>query len=331
LDKIRVGVIGTGYMGMNHMRVYSQMQGVELVAFSDIDEQLVTHLSKQHGIKGYVNYIELLEKEDINAVSVAVPTALHRKVIMDVFSYNKHVLVEKPITVNLEEAMSLIKRAEQKKVIFMVGHVERFNPAIVKIKTLLKNHYFGDIISLSAKRVGPYIPRARDTGVIIDLAIHDIDVMRFLTEKPVKDVYAKVGAKITEYDDYASLLIEFEDDILGIIEVNRLTPTKIRTLSVTCTDGFATIDYITQDLSVYGKLLDTSYRDYQELVLKFGNPEIGKPKVEKQEPLKLELEHFIECVRTNKTPLVNGMEGLKSLEVAMSALQSAHSKEDKLE
>lgn len=322
MEMIRVGVIGAGYMGKNHIRVYSEIKGVELVAFSDIDENLVTQLSERYRIKGYANYIELLEKEDIDAVSVAVPTPLHRKVIMDVFSYNKHVLVEKPMTVNIEEAKSLIKSATQKKLILMIGHVERFNPAILKMKELLKNHYFGEIVSLSAKRVGPYIPRARDTGVIIDLAIHDIDVMRFLTEKSVKEVYAKIGRKITKHEDYASILLEFEGGILGSIEVNRLTPTKIRTLSLTCTDGFATIDYIKQDISVYGKILDTDYKDYQELILKFGDPEIGKPTIEKQEPLKLELEHFIDCIRNNKKPIVDGMEGLKNLEIAMDALKS---------
>ena len=326
MERIKIGVIGTGYMGKNHMRVYSEMNGVELVAFSDVDERSIKQLSALYDANGYVNYKTLLENEDIDALSVAVPTSLHMRVVMDIFSYKKHVLVEKPITASIEEAKLLIKSAKQKKLVFMVGHVERFNPAILKMKELLKNHYLGDIVSMSARRVGPFIPRSRDSGVIIDLAIHDIDVMRFLTEKRVKEVYAKLGKKISKYEDFAVLLLEFEGGILGSIEVNRLTPTKIRTLSLTCTHGFATVDYITQEISAYGKILDTDYKDYEELILKFGNPEIGKPKLEKKEPLKLELEHFVDCVRENKNPLVDGMEGLRNLEVAMNALGSKSSK-----
>jgi len=325
LKKIRVGVIGTGYMGKNHLRVYSKMEGVKLVACSDIDEQLVNRFSTLHGIRGYLNYHDLLEKEEIDAVSVTVPTLLHKKVIEDVFSYNKHVLVEKPITGSIAEANSLIDTAKQKKLIFMVGHIERFNPAILKMKELIKSKYLGEIVSSSARRIGPYIHRSRDTGVLIDLAIHDIDVMRFLIEKNVKEVYAKIGPKNSKHEDYASILLEFEEDILGSIEVNRLTPTKIRTLSLTFTDGFATVDYITQDITAYSKMLDTDYKDYLDLVSKFGNPKIEKPKVEKQEPLRIELQHFIECIRSNKKPLVDGVEGLKNLEIAIRALRSANS------
>jgi len=331
LKKIRVGVIGTGYMGKNHLRVYSKMEGVKLVAFSDLDEQLVSDFSKQYDIRGYHNYLDLLEKEDIDAVSITVPTLLHRKVIEDVFSYNKHVLVEKPITGSVDEATSLIKTAKKKKLILMVGHVERFNPAILKMKELIKIKHLGEIVSLSSRRIGPYIHRARDTGVLIDLAIHDIDVMRFLIERNVKEVYAKIGPKKTKFEDYASILLEFEEDILGSIEVNRLTPTKIRRLSLTFTEGFATIDYITQTIVAYSKLLDTSYKDYLDLVSKFGNPKKEKPKVKKQEPLKLEIQHFMECIKYNKKPVVDGMEGLKNLEIAMKALRSAQSDDVKKE
>lgn len=325
MKRIRVGVIGTGYMGKNHLRVYSEMEGVKLIACSDIDEHLVNHFSKQYDIKGYLNYLDLLEKENIDAVSITVPTLLHKKVIEDVFSYNKHVLVEKPITGSVDEATSLIKTAKKKKLIFMVGHVERFNPAILKMKELIKAKYLGELVSLSSRRIGPYIHRARDTGVLIDLAIHDIDVMRFLIERNVKEVYAKIGPKKTKFEDYASILLEFEEDILGSIEVNRLTPTKIRRLSLTFTDGFATIDYITQTIIAYSKMIDTSYKDYLDFVSKFRNPKKEKPKVKKQEPLKLELQHFIECIKSNKKPVVDGMEGLKNLEIAMKALRSAKS------
>lgn len=205
----------------------------------------------------------------------------------------------------------------------MVGHIERFNPAILKLKELIKNSHLGEIISLSTTRVGPYLPRIRDAGVIVDNAIHDIDVMRFLTEKNVNRVFARIGSKKTRFDDYASILMEFEDNVLGTIEVNRLTPTKIRNLSVTCTDGFAMVDYISQDISIYGGILDTNYSDYEELVFKFGNPEIGKPKVERQEPLKLELQHFIDCAKYEKQPLVDAYEGYENLKIAIRALDSA--------
>ena len=323
MNKVKVGVIGTGFMGKNHVRVFSELSSVELVAIADIDEHRVDKQSQDYGIAGYYNYLEMLEKEDLNAVSIAVPTSLHTEVVLQTLNYVNNIFVEKPLTSNLEDCKTIIDEVSEKNAKLMVGHIERFNPAILKLKELLNNHSLGEIISLSTERVGPYLPRIRDAGVIVDNAIHDIDVMRFLTERKVNLVYARTGSRKTDFDDYASILLEFEGNILGTIEVNRLTPTKIRNLSVTCSDGFVKVDYISQDISVYGKVLDTHYNDYEELIFKFGNPEIGKPKVERQEPLKLELQHFIECIQTGKQPLVDVYEGYENLKVANRALDSA--------
>jgi len=325
---IRIGVIGTGYMGKNHVRVFSELTGVKLVAITDIDERIVKLLSEKYGVRGYSDYMTMYETEELDAVSIAVPTSQHMKVVLDSYEYVNNVFVEKPIAANLVESQNIVDEVNKRNTIFMVGHIERFNPAVLKLKELLKNDHLGRVVTLTALRVGPYEDRVRDAGVIVDNAIHDIDVMRFLIEKPVKLVYARMGSRKTRFDDYSTIVLEFEEDIIGNVVANRLTPTKIRTLKVTCEEGFALVDYITQELAIYGPVLDTHYQDYEELISKFGKPEVGKPRVDRQEPLKLELQHFIECVKTESTPIVDACEGHENLEIATKALESA--KHDKI-
>ncbi|CAB50074.1 UDP-N-acetylglucosamine 3-dehydrogenase [Pyrococcus abyssi] len=306
---MRVGVVGVGKMGYHHARIYSELakEGkVELIGVADINFERAKEVAETFKTRAFKDYRELI-KEGVDAVSIAVPTSLHREVTMDFIENEVSVLVEKPIAESIESAQEIIKAAKKMNVVLMVGHVERFNPAVLKLKETIERGMLGEIVTMTAKRVGPMVTRISDVGVIIDLAVHDIDVMSFLTTSRVIEVYAKARnvkhpAKV---EDYALILLSFENGANGIIETNRLTPHKTRTLNVVGTEGIAYLDYINQELTLYNEEW------------------IYKAKINKEEPLKLEIEHFLECVKEGKKPLVGGEEGLHALKVAVKALESS--------
>ncbi|MBC7095429.1 UDP-N-acetylglucosamine 3-dehydrogenase [Thermococcus sp.] len=306
---LRVGVVGVGNMGFHHARIYSELtkEGrVELVGIADANFERAKEVAENFGTRAFGDYGELI-KEGLDAVSIAVPTSLHRQVALEFIENGVHVLVEKPIAESVESAEEMIRAAKKNNAVLMVGHVERFNPAVLKLKETISQGMLGEIVTMNAKRVGPMVVRIADVGVIIDLAVHDIDVMSFLADSRVKEVYARARnvkhpAKV---EDYALILLGFENGIEGVVETNRLTPHKTRTLNIVGTEGIAYLDYINQSLALYDERW------------------VHEAKIEKREPLRLELEHFIECVEEGKKPLVGGEEGLHALEVAVRALESA--------
>ena len=295
-------------MGYHHARVYSELERegeVTLVGVADIDKKRAEQVAKKFNTKPYTDYRQLL-KEDIEAVSIAVPTTLHKEVAT-YFAKNKvHILVEKPIADTPQNAAEIIRTAKDNNVILMVGHIERFNPAVQKLKEVIERRELGDIVTISAKRVGPLPPRIKDVGVIIDLAVHDIDIIRYITNKEIVEVYAKARNSIhpAGVEDAAIILLTLEDNIHAIIETNWLTPYKIRKLTVVGTEAVAELDYIQQTLTIHKQ------------------DKTREVPVTKEEPLKRELKHFIECIKTNKNPLVTGEDGLKALIIATKALES---------
>jgi UDP-N-acetylglucosamine 3-dehydrogenase len=303
---IKVGVIGVGSMGQHHVRIYSEMKNVELVGISDVDNNRLRKLRDMYKTKAFTDYRDLLNEggENLDAVSVAVPTTLHKDVSLDLINRGINVLIEKPIADSIENAVDIIKAAKKNKVKLMIGHIERFNVAVMKLKKLIDSGELGDIVSIYAKRVGPYNPRIRDVGIITDLGTHDIDIMSYLYNEKVKEVYASAGKVFHNYEDHAIILLNFRNGNSGVIETNWLTPHKVRKLTVVGTKGIAEVDYIQSSLRVYDKEW------------------IKDVKIEKKEPLKLELEHFIDCVENDKEPLVTGKEGKEALEVAIAAMHS---------
>ncbi|WP_456394792.1 UDP-N-acetylglucosamine 3-dehydrogenase [Thermococcus sp.] len=311
---LRVGVVGVGNMGYHHARVYSELarEGkVELVGIADANFERAKEVAKRFGAIPYADYRELA-KEELDAVSIAVPTSLHRQVALEFIGKGTSVLVEKPIADTVENARVIIEASREEGVTLMIGHIERFNPAVLKLKEVIEGGILGEIVTMNAKRVGPMVVRIADVGVIIDLAVHDIDVMGFLAGSRVREVYAKARnvKHPANVDDYALIMLTFENEISGVVETNRLTPHKTRTLNVVGTSGIAYLDYINQSLTIY----DEQW--------------VKEAKIQKKEPLRNELEHFIECVEGRKRPLVSGEEGLHALEVAIRALESAE--EDKI-
>lgn len=306
MNKINVGVIGVGAMGYNHARVYSELENANLMAVSDLLREKTKEVSKEYNAEGYVDYNDILKMPEIEAVSVCVPTTHHFNVVMDAIEHGKHVLVEKPIAFTLREARIMVKAAKDEGVKLATGHVERFNPAVEKSKEIIKNDVIGEVVSASAKRVGPFPPRIKDVGVTIDLAIHEVDVMFYLFESPVSRIYANMGSRLEkcEYEDHAEIMSKFKNGVIGMLEVNWLTPYKKRNLEITGVDGIISIDYIDQTVNVYGKSTQTVDVPYKE-------------------PLKEELSSFLSAVKNGEDPKITGEDGIYSLKIVTAALKSA--------
>ncbi|MBQ6511098.1 Gfo/Idh/MocA family protein [Methanobrevibacter sp.] len=303
---VNVGVIGVGAMGENHVRVYHKMEEANLIAVSDVSERALKKIEKKYGAKGFTEYDDLLNDPDIEAVSVCVPTTFHHDVVMEAIKHKKHVLVEKPIAFTLNEAEEMIAAAKEAGVILATGHVERFNPAVQKAKELIDDGVIGDIVSAFAKRVGPLPPRIKDVGVSIDLAIHDLDIMNYLFEEDITQVYGTMNSSFddSEFEDHAEIMVSFDNESTGIIEVNWLTPYKRRELELTGTAGIISVDYIQQSIEVYGKFA-------QDIQIKH------------DEPLKGELKSFLTSVVEEKEPEITGEDGLKALKMVIAANKSS--------
>jgi len=320
--KLNVAVIGVGNMGKHHARIYSSLKDANLVAISDINEKVGEEIAKKFNCKYYKNYKEMIEREELDVVSIAVPTRLHKKVALDIISKGINVLIEKPIASTLKEAHKIIEEAKKNKIKLTVGHVERFNPAVRKLKEIIQQGKLGNIISIIAKRVGPFAPQIKDAGVLIDLAVHDIDIINYLLEKEPTKIYANGGKAINSYkEDYAEIFLNY-GPISGYIQVNWITPVKIRELHITGTKGYAQLNYITQELNLYQSKYKKEFDDYGDFVIKFGSSKKVSIPVKFEEPLKLEIESFLKSVKENKKLEVTAKEGLNALKIALKALKN---------
>lgn len=282
------------------------MEEANLMGVSDVSERALKKIEKKYGAKGYTDYCELLANPEIEVVSVCVPTTFHHAVVMEAIKHKKHVLVEKPIAFTLTEAEEMIAAAKEAGVILATGHVERFNPAVQKAKELIDDGVIGDIVSAFAKRVGPLPPRIKDVGVSIDLAIHDLDIMNYLFEEEITQVYGTMNSSFddSEFEDHAEIMVSFDNESTGIIEVNWLTPYKRRELELTGTAGIISVDYIQQSIEVFGKFA-------QDI------------EIVHEEPLKGELKSFLNSVVEEKEPVITGEDGLKALKMVIAANKSS--------
>jgi len=309
VKKLNVGVVGVGAMGHNHVRVYTRLKNANLLAVSDLMKGTLAEVSKKYNTVGFVDYDNVLKMPEIDAVSVCVPTTYHYEVVMSAIEQGKHVLVEKPIAFTLKEAKDMVKAARKQGVKLATGHVERFNPAVLEAKKLLREKLIGEVVSVSAKRVGPFPPRIKDVGVTIDLAIHEVDVMAYLLDSPVSKVYAHVGSRLEkcEYEDHAEIMMEFYNNAIGMLEVNWLTPYKKRQLEVTGTDGIISLDYIDQTVEIFGK-------------------NARNVRVPHHEPLMVELESFLNAIMLDEKPKITGEDGIHALKTVLAAMKSAKEK-----
>jgi predicted dehydrogenase len=321
---LKVAVIGAGAMGRNHVRVYADMESVELVAVADPDEQAARRATRSYRVNTYADYRELLDRERPQAITIAVPTEHHGEVAHEAFARGIHVLIEKPLALTWSEGETLIKAAHERGVRLMVGHIERFNPAITEIKRRLTAHELGRVFQVHARRLSPFPSRIRDVGVILDLATHDIDAMRYLLGAEVTRVYAETEQKAhTTCEDLLSGLLRFDNGVIGVLDINWLTPSKVRQLAVLGEGGLYLADYLTQDVYWYKNSRGAAggwdtlsvFRDVWE-------GDMVKIQLAKKEPLRAELEAFVAAIEENREPPVNGRDALAVLALAEKLAES---------
>lgn len=299
--KIKVGVIGTGHLGKHHVRILKSIPDVELIAVVDIREDVVREIASQYNVNYFTDYKKL--EGLVDAVTVVVPTYLHHEVARFFLERNIHTFIEKPITKTLQEASDLLNIATNKQLILQVGHVERFNAAIIKLKSFSESPRY-----IECQRMGPFTSRIQDVGVVQDLMIHDIDIVLSLVHSPIKRIDAVGIPVLSNYEDIANAHIVFENGCIANLTASRVSEEKIRKLRIFELDKYISLDYANQTITIARK--STS------------EPKIIKETVpiEKVEPLKLELEHFICCIKEQKKPLVTIEEGKNALEVALEIL-----------
>lgn len=314
----RVALVGLGMMGRNHLRVLGDLEDVELVAVCDANAAAAEDAARERSLCAYSSWDEMLERERLDAAVIAVPTRFHCEAGVAALDRGLHVFIEKPIASTLAEGRELVAAAKRAGRLLAVGHIERFNPAVRELQTKLAGGAIGRIFQLQARRQGPFPARIRDVGVVIDLATHDLDVMDHLAASRPQRVYAETEQRIhTEHEDILNALLRFESGVLGVLQVNWLTPTKIRELSVLGERGLLVCNYLTQELTYFknAELMPSPQTVKEGDVINYP--------IAKAEPLKLELESFFAAVRDGRAVEVDGEAGLRALHMALAMIESA--------
>jgi UDP-N-acetylglucosamine 3-dehydrogenase len=301
---LKVGVVGVGVMGSNHARVLADIPGVHLVGIADPDRKQREAVTRSLGCSAHSDVGGLLQA-GVDAITIAAPTHLHHDLALECIARGIHVMVEKPIAPTVEEGHAIVAAARRAGVTLMVGHVERFNPAVESVKRAIKNQ---DILSIAITRVGPFPPRMSNVGVVIDLAVHDIDLIRWFTDSEIVEIQPQLSSAVAEREDIALLQFRTASGVLAHINTNWLTPFKARTIHIATRDKYLIADLLTlQVTECFGFQADGSY-SMRHLSVGYA------------EPLRAELVAFIDAIRNHRTPAVTGEEGVASLEIAIRCL-----------
>ncbi|HSI84814.1 MAG: Gfo/Idh/MocA family oxidoreductase [Candidatus Methylacidiphilales bacterium] len=294
--KIKAGVIGTGHIGREHARVYSQLPNVDFVGIYDVDQEVAQRIAQQYNIRRYATVEELAAAVDVATLST--PTSTHYTIGKHLLENGKHVLIEKPITDNPAEASELVKIAQSKNLVLQVGHIERFNPALRALESQLTRPKF-----IEAHRLSPYPGRSTDIGVVLDLMIHDLDVVLHLVRSPIIHVDSVGVAVLSKGEDIANARIRFANGCVANLTTSRISPEKMRKIRVFQDDAYLSLDYQNQTGEIY--------REVQRKITREAIP------IEKDEPLKLEIASFVDCVRAKREPVVGGAQATEALIIAM--------------
>lgn len=317
MGKIRVAVVGAGNMGKNHIRNYLKNDAVELVAISDpieraeeiIDSKITRH---------YSNCDEMFDRELIDAVSIVVPTPLHYKIAAQAISRGIHTLLEKPIASTIPQANKLTQLAKKRSIVFTVGHIERYNPIVNKLHKVISSNRLGEVSSVVCRRVGGFPAAQPATDVVLDLAIHDVDIISHLMQRQPK-LLAVHGSRTFHSSevDSAEILLSY-NGASGFIQSNWVTPTKIRSIAVTGSNGYVEANYITQEMTLYEHMAAKKSRGFKEFVKSLGSPKTFVVSDDLQEPLKNEINEFIKAIKTGKhSALVSPTEATEALKTAL--------------
>ena len=300
----KIGVIGVGGWGKNHLRVLNELD--TLTSFCDIDERRVKIFEKEYHTKGYKTVDEMLTNEKLDAVTICTPTATHYEIAKKTIKAGLDTFVEKPLTYTSVEGEALVKLAKDKGVIMTVGFIERFNPAIIELKNLLKGRKLGEPLLLEFHRENVWTGKVKDVGIIMDTAVHDIDTARWIFDGEPKLAFARTGKVLNEHQgpDFAAITLGFRGQKTAFIVANWLTPKKIRKLEVVCIKGIVTIDFITQELKI-----DT-------------DEGTKSPKRKWEEPLLIELKDFMKCIKERSKPIITGIDGMNVTKIAEASMLS---------
>jgi predicted dehydrogenase len=302
MDKVKVGIVGVGYLGMQHARILSYLEDAELKGVVDIDFKKAVQIGNRHGVKYYQNYEEMLD--EIDAGIVATPTSEHFSISKKLLEEGKAVLVEKPITETMEQGEKLVDIAGKKGLILQVGHLERFNPAVEAIENVISEPKF-----IEVQRLGSFSARSLDIDVVLDLMIHDLDIILALTKDEVHSIKSSGIHVLSNKIDIANARIEFNSGCIATLTASRVHQGKVRKLRIFEPTSYYSIDYIDQETKVFP--------------LNGQQTAIKSLKITKEEPLKKELQNFFDCIRNKKTNKVSGEEGLRALKLAYGVLEEA--------
>ena len=316
-----------GSMGRNHARVLDGLDGVDFVAVADPSPAAKAQVERRTHARWYSSHDGLLDAGSLDAVVIATPTATHHRVAAAAIDHGVAVLVEKPLAASAAEAADLIRRADARGVLLSVGHVERFNPAIVELKARLLRHELGQIFQVQARRQSPLPARVSDVGVTVDLATHDIDLMRYLLEGEPATVYARTARRVHgKHEDLLVAVLTFAEGAIATVEVNWLTPAKIRELSVIGERGMFVVHQLAQELTFYAnQSSQPAADDWNELAVLVGVSEgdVTRYAIPNEEPLLLELRNFTRACSGLEPVMVTAHDGLRALEIAEQLTASA--------
>jgi predicted dehydrogenase len=304
MNKVRIGIVGVGYLGTQHARILSYLEEAELKSVADIDFQKALQIGNRHGVRYFQNYEEMID--DIDAAVVATDTSAHFSVSMNLLEQGKHVLVEKPITATVEQGDQLVETAAKNNLIFQVGHLERFNPAVEAVENLISEPKF-----IEVQRLGSFSARSLDIDVVLDLMIHDLDIILALIKDEVVAIKSSGIHVVSEKTDIANARLEFKSGCVATLTASRVHQGKVRKLRIFEPTSYYSIDYIDQEVKVFP--LDGRQTDIKTL------------KIQKDEPLKKELKNFLDCVDTGKQTKVTGEEGLRALKLAYDVIRGSGS------
>lgn len=310
MNGVRVGVVGVGHLGVHHARVYTEILGADLVGLVDVDEARVQSVADNLGVPAYVDLNCFLEEARPDALSVMVPTSKHFEVSKKAMERGVHLLIEKPVTASTEEAGELLRIASDRNLILQVGHIERFNAAVQYVRNMVN-----DPIYIQSRRMGPFSPRISDVGVVLDLMIHDVDIILSIVNSEIVDISTMGRCVRTDNEDIASAQLRFANGTIAHILVSRVSEKRMRTLEITEPERYLIVNYETQDVILH-HCVQKQGRGLVEVV--------EHPVFPKREPLKLELQDFVNCIREGREPLVGLRDGKRALEVCVAMLRQIH-------
>ena len=307
---VKVGVIGIGNMGWHHARVLSLLRDADFIGVADPDADRGQLAIEQLGCRWFADYRTMLE--EVEAVCIAVPTLLHHPVGLACLEAGKHVLIEKPIAASQDEASELIAAAERAGCLLQVGHIERFNPAFRELIKVVANE---EVVVLEGRRHSPHADRANDVSVVLDLMIHDLDLVLELAQAPVVRLAAAGGRSADGPIDYVNATLGFENGVVASLTASKMSHRKIRGLSAHCRSSLVETDFLNHTLHIHRRAHEWYSADHGELLYR-NDGFIEEVSTTSIEPLYAELEHFLQCVRGRETPAVDGLQASRALQLA---------------